>query len=69
MNTSSEITISAGSMVGDGDCLLIMLERDDILEQTQSFSAILTSDTATVNGSPLAVISIMDVDSECEIGY
>ena len=66
MNTSSDITISAGSMIGDSDCLLIMLEEDDVLEQTQSFAALLTSISATVGGSPLTTISIMDVDSECD---
>ena len=66
MNVSSEITISAGSMVGDDDCLLIMLEADDALEQTQTFVMFLTSDTATVGGNQFTTISIMDINSECD---
>ena len=63
---SGEITISAGSMVGDDDCLLIMLEADDVLEQTQTFVAFLTSATATVGGNQFTTISIMDINSECD---
>ena len=56
-------------MVGDNDCLLIMLEADDLIEQTQTFVMFLTSDTATIGRNYFTTISIMDINCECDKCY
>ena len=47
-------------------CVNIMLERDNILEQTEEFQVVLTStdDQPTLLDTTRAIVTIMDTNSE-----
>ena len=64
---SLQTTIPAGSVVGPSSdaCVNVSLVDDDILETTESFSAILRSANAQVGTSYSIDVEIEDQDGKC----